>query len=109
MVWGTRKVCEEASHNRFASLSLPSQLPTNIENMLGYAPPSYAPRRPPSHARAIRRPIAIAFSTVSASSTSLVCKSELEVDFPLLWPGYFAAMQNELCKTTNFVQDFPIC
>ena len=27
----------------------------------------------------------------------------------LLWPGYFAAMQNELCKTTNFVQHFPIC
>jgi hypothetical protein len=78
MVWGTRKVCEEASHNRFASLSLPSQLPTNIENTLGYAPPS--------HARAIRRPTAIAFATISASSTSLVCKSELEVDFRLHLP-----------------------
>ena len=27
----------------------------------------------------------------------------------LLWPGYFAAMQNELWKTTDFVQHFPIC
>ena len=44
MVWGIRKVCEEASHNRFASLSLPSQLPTNIENTLGYAPLSRAPQ-----------------------------------------------------------------
>ena len=32
-----------------------------------------------------------------------------ELPFSLLWPGYFAAMQNELCKTTNFVQYFPIC
>ena len=39
---GTRKVREEASHNRFASLYLPSLLPTNIENMLGHAPPSEA-------------------------------------------------------------------
>jgi hypothetical protein len=27
----------------------------------------------------------------------------------LLWPGYFADMQNELCKTTNFIQHFPVC
>ena len=42
---------------------LPSQLPTNsnIENTLGYAPLSHAPRRPSSHARAIRRSTAIAF------------------------------------------------
>ena len=46
-------VCEEASHNRFASLSLPSQPPTNIENTLGYAPPL--------HARAFRRSTTIAF------------------------------------------------
>jgi hypothetical protein len=83
---GDPKVCEEASHNRFASLSLPSQLPTNIENTLGYAPPSHAPRRPFSHARAVRRPTAIAFATVSAFYASLVCKSELEVDFRLHLP-----------------------
>jgi hypothetical protein len=53
------------------TIRLPFQLPTNIENTLGYAPPSHAPRRPPSHTRAIRRPTAIAFATVSASSTSL--------------------------------------
>jgi len=35
-----RKVCEEATHNRFASLYLPSLLPTNVENMLGHTLPS---------------------------------------------------------------------
>ena len=33
----------------------------------------------------------------------------MEKEETLLWPGYFAAMQNELCKTTNFVQYFPTC
>jgi hypothetical protein len=59
MVWWTRKVCEEASHNRFASLSLPSQLPTNIENTLGYAPRSSLSRAP---------------------QTSLACKGDPEAD-----------------------------
>ena len=27
----------------------------------------------------------------------------------LLWPGYFAGMQNELCKTINFTLRFPKC
>jgi hypothetical protein len=32
-----------------------------------------------------------------------------DLERSLLWPGYFAGMQNELCKTTNFVWHFPIC
>jgi len=75
MVLGTRKVREEVSHNQFASLSLSSQLPTNIESALGYAPLSHVPRRPSSHARAIRRSTAIAFCTVSASSTPSCAKA----------------------------------
>ena len=43
-------------------LPLPiSLLPTNIENMLGHAPPSHTPRRHASHARASRRLTAIVF------------------------------------------------
>jgi len=84
MVWRTRKVCEEASYSQFASLSLPSQLPTNIENALGYTPLSHAPRKPSSHARANRRSIAIAFCHRFYIFHPLVCKNELEVDFRLL-------------------------
>ena len=42
MVWETHKVRKEVSHSRFASLYLPSRLPTNIEKMLrnGNALPS---------------------------------------------------------------------
>jgi len=38
MVWETRKVSDEASHNWFASLHLSSLVSTNIENTLGDAP-----------------------------------------------------------------------
>jgi len=38
MVWETRKVRDEASHNWFATPYLPFVLPTNIENALGHAP-----------------------------------------------------------------------
>jgi hypothetical protein len=27
----------------------------------------------------------------------------------LLWPGYFAGLQNESCKTINFTSRFPRC
>jgi hypothetical protein len=53
-VWETRKVRKQASHNQFTSPHLPSVLPTNIENVLGHAPATYAPRKyvtspPPSN------------------------------------------------------------
>ena len=44
MVWETRKVCKEVSHNQFTSSHLPSVLPTNIENMLGHALATSTPR-----------------------------------------------------------------
>ena len=55
MVWETRKVCDEASHNQFVCPHLPSLVSTNIENMLGHVPPTYARQSPMLHVNERKR------------------------------------------------------
>jgi len=85
MVWETRKVCEEASHNWFASLGpylLPHYLLTSKTRQDKHRPlmhPADVPRMQSEPDVDRYR-----FATVSASSTSLVCKREPAINVHLL-------------------------
>ena len=92
MVWETCEVREEVSHSQFASLYLPSQLPTNIEKMLrnGNAPPSCILHTaqcsiwlmPCLHTTTTRQnPHPTQFNAPRHTSTSLTCNREPEVVF----------------------------
>jgi hypothetical protein len=74
MVWETHKVCEEASHNQFASLYL---LPHYLLTSKTYQ----ATHRPLTHPADIPRMKRRAGCRLLSLSTSLVCKLEPEINF----------------------------
>ena len=89
---GTHKVRNKASHNCFASLYSPSLLSTNIENMLGHAPPSDAHNTVYWHLPHIFHLPHIQeqagggyFDAVHTFSPSLACKCKLWGGFMAFW------------------------